>query len=93
VTRKPTLAQRTAGFSALFALAVVHGRLAWILPLTLWDDRPPDSALDFGLFVYGMAVLYVLAMVVGAVVGAAAPFLILMALRRVVRAAEGEEEP
>jgi hypothetical protein len=88
---KPTLSQRFAGFFALFALAFVHGRLAWILPQALWDGRLPDSVFDFGLFVYGMALLYVLAIVVGTVVGAAAPFLILMILRRVIRAAKGEE--
>jgi hypothetical protein len=90
---KPTTARRFAGFFALFALAFAHGRLAWILPQTLWDDRPPDSVFDFGLFVYGMALLYVLAIVVGTVIGATTPFLILMALRRVIRAAKGEEAP
>jgi hypothetical protein len=87
MTRKPTLAQRFAGFFALAALALVHGRLAWIMFDAMANDRPPDSAFDFGLFVWGMLMLYALA----AVTGVVAVFVALAAIRWVAWAVKGEE--
>jgi cation transporter-like permease len=88
MTRKPTLAQRFAGFFALFALALVHGRLAWIVYNAMANDRPPESTLDLGLFVWGMLVLYALASVAGVV----AVFVAWAAIRWVVWAIAGKEE-
>jgi hypothetical protein len=89
MTRKPTIAQRFAGFFALFALAFAHGRLVWIFLDAMVNDVAPESSLDTGLFVWGMLLLYAVCSVAGVVL----TFLALAAIGWVAWAVKGKEEP
>jgi small-conductance mechanosensitive channel len=89
MTRKPTLAQRFAGFLALTALGFVHGWLVWIMFNAMVNDVAPESILDIGLFVWGMVLLQI----VFAVAGVVALFLALAALGWVAWAVAERDRP
>jgi uncharacterized protein YybS (DUF2232 family) len=88
VINKPTIAQRFAGFFALFALAFIHGRLVWIFLDAMVNDVLPETVLDTGLFVWGMLLLYAVCSVAGIVLA----FLTLAAVAWVAWAVSGKEE-